>query len=60
MSVAARTVSSLVELYAIAFQHTFKMEKDVRLVILEHLSHKLYIHILDVDFLGTNELGMGS
>ncbi len=27
------------------------MEKNVRLVILEHLGHQLYIHILYVDFL---------
>jgi hypothetical protein len=27
------------------------MEEDVRLVVLEHLSHELCVHILNVDFL---------
>lgn len=31
--------------------HTFKMEKNIRLIVLEHLRHKLNVHILDVDFL---------
>lgn len=30
---------------------TFQVEKNVRLVVLEHLSHKLGIHVLDVDLL---------
>lgn len=33
--------------------HTFKMEKNVGLVVLEHLGNKLNIHVLDVDFLST-------
>lgn len=32
---------------------TFQMEEHVRLIVLEHLSNKLNIHILDVDFLQT-------
>lgn len=31
--------------------YTFKVEEDIRLVVLEHLRHKLNIHVLDVDFL---------
>ena len=30
---------------------TFKMEQHVRLVVLEHLSHELDVHVLNVDFL---------
>lgn len=30
---------------------TFEMEQDIGLVILEHLRHKLGVHVLDVDFL---------
>jgi hypothetical protein len=30
---------------------TLKMEQHVRLVVLEHLSHELDVHVLDVDFL---------
>ena len=30
---------------------TFKMEQNIRLVVLEHLRHELNIHVLDVDFL---------
>lgn len=29
----------------------FKMKQDVGLVILKHLSHKLYVHVLKVDLL---------
>jgi hypothetical protein len=29
------------------------MEKDVGLVVLEHLGNKLNVHVLDVDFLKT-------
>ena len=32
-------------------RHTFQVEQDVGLVILEHLSDELYIHVLDVDLL---------
>lgn len=31
--------------------HTFKMEKNIRLVVLEHLCHQLNVHVLDVDLL---------
>lgn len=34
-----------------SFNHTFKMEKNIRLVVLEHLSHQLDVHVLDVDLL---------
>ena len=34
-----------------AHYRTFQMEQDVRLVVFEHLSHKLNIHVLNVDFL---------
>jgi hypothetical protein len=27
------------------------MEQHVRLVVLEHLSHQLDVHVLDIDFL---------
>lgn len=31
--------------------YTFKVEENIRLVVLEHLRDKLNIHVLDVDFL---------
>jgi hypothetical protein len=31
--------------------HTFKMEENIRLIVFEHLRHKLDVHILDIDFL---------
>lgn len=31
--------------------YTFKMEENIRLVVLKHLRHKLNVHVLDVDFL---------
>lgn len=34
-----------------SFIHTFKMEKNIRLVVLEHLSHQFDVHVLDVDLL---------
>ena len=34
--------------------HTFEMKQHVRLVILEHLSHKLDVHVLYVDLLETS------
>ena len=30
---------------------TFKVEEDVGLVVFEHLSYELRVHVLDVDFL---------
>jgi hypothetical protein len=30
---------------------TFEMEQNIGLVVLEHLSHKLDVHILNIDFL---------
>jgi hypothetical protein len=32
-------------------RHTLEVEENIRLVVLEHLRHKLRIHILDVDLL---------
>lgn len=32
------------------------MKEDVRLIVLEHLSNQLYVHILDIDVLGYCEL----
>lgn len=32
-------------------EQTFEMKEDIRLIILEHLSDKLDVHVLDVDFL---------
>lgn len=34
-----------------ALDHTFKVEEDIGLIVLEHLCHKLRIHVLDVDLL---------
>lgn len=31
--------------------YTFKVEENIRLVVLKHLRDKLNIHVLDVDFL---------
>ena len=31
--------------------YTFEVEENIGLVVLEHLRHKLNIHVLDVDFL---------
>jgi hypothetical protein len=32
-------------------EHTFEVEENVGLVVLEHLSHQLRVHVLDVDLL---------
>jgi hypothetical protein len=32
-------------------EHTLEVEQNIRLVVLEHLSNKLYIHVLNVDVL---------
>ena len=31
--------------------HTFKVEQHIGLIVLEHLRHKFYVHILDIDLL---------
>lgn len=31
--------------------HTFKMEEDIGLIVLEHLGNQFDIHVLDIDLL---------
>ena len=33
------------------WEYTFQMEKDIGLIILEHLCHQFDIHVLDIDLL---------
>jgi hypothetical protein len=35
------------------------MEQDVALVVLEHLSHKLHVHVLDIDLLSEDNQPLG-
>jgi hypothetical protein len=40
--------------YIITFSvelHTFQVEEDIGLVVLEHLCHELDVHVLDIDIL---------
>ena len=34
-----------------ALLHTFQVEEDVGLVVLEHLRHQFHVHVLNVDVL---------
>jgi hypothetical protein len=36
---------------ALHTERTFEMEENIGLVVLEHLSHQLRVHVLDVDLL---------
>jgi hypothetical protein len=47
----AEAVSRYYSIIDLDAMHTFEMEEDVGLIILEHLSYKLRVHVLDVDFL---------
>lgn len=37
--------------------HTFEMKKDIGLIILEHLSYQLDVHVLDIDLLDAVNAG---